>query len=104
MFNSNYSPCGDKPSTVEIVACVDAKTKIWDDRLNKAYKELPKRIDAGQLDPLKEAQRLWIKYRDTNCMFYGSQQGSIRQIQAAECRRSMTRDRALELEQAMKFE
>jgi len=80
------------------------KTKVWNERLNRAYRNLPQRLDAGQLDPLKDAQRLWIKYRDANCAFYGSQDGTIRQIQAAECVCSMTKDRALELENAMKFE
>jgi uncharacterized protein YecT (DUF1311 family) len=104
MFGPDYPPCGDQPNTVAIVDCVVAKTKVWDKRLNKAFKELLQRIDAGQLEPLKEAQRFWIKYRDANCGFYGSGEGTIRQIQAAECMRSMTQDRALELENAMKFD
>lgn len=33
-----------------------------------------------------------------------TQDGSIRQVQAAECIRSMTEDRAHELEKAMKFD
>lgn len=78
MFGADYQPCGDQPNTLAIVDCVEAKTKTWDERLNKAYKDLPQRLDPGQLGPLKEAQRLWIKYRDANCSFYGSQEGSIR--------------------------
>ena len=50
------------------------------------------------------AQRLWVQYRDANCAFYGVEDGSIRQVQAAECIRSMTEDRAHELEKAMKFD
>jgi uncharacterized protein YecT (DUF1311 family) len=50
------------------------------------------------------AQRLWVQYRDANCGFYGVQDGSIRQVQAAECIRSMTEDRAHELEEAMKLD
>jgi uncharacterized protein YecT (DUF1311 family) len=104
MFGSDYKSCGDQSNTVAIVDCVTAQTKIWDQRLNTAYQRLAQRIDAGQRDPLKAAQRLWIQYRDANCRFYGSQEGSIRQIQAAECLRAMTQDRALELEKAMKFD
>ncbi len=104
MFGEDYSPCGDRSNTADIVDCIEAKTKVWDERLNKAYKDLPQRLDAGQLGPLKEAQRLWLKFRDANCGFYDSQEGTIRQIQAAECMRSMTKDRALELENAMKFD
>ncbi len=104
MFGPDFAPCGDKPSTLDIVACVNARTKVWDQRLNDAYKALQKRIDAGQADPLRAAQRLWLQYRDANCRFYGSANGSIRQVQTAECLRAMTQDRAIELEKAMKFD
>ena len=104
MFGADYPPCGEQSNTLAIVDCIEAKTKVWDGRLNKAYKDLPQRLGAGQLGPLKEAQRLWVKFRDANCAFYDAQDGTIRQIQAAECVRSMTKDRALELESAMKFD
>jgi len=104
MFGPDYRPCGDQPNTMATVDCVDAKAKVWDQRLNAAYQGLTQRIDPGQRDPLKAAQRLWIQYRDANCRFYGSQEGSIRQIQAAKCLRAMTQERALELEKAMKFD
>lgn len=74
MFGSDSPPC-NQPSTAEIVDCLEAKTKVWNDRLNKAYKELPQRLDARQLAPLKDAQRLWLKYRDANCGFYDLQEG-----------------------------
>jgi len=102
MFDDEYKPCGEQPNTIAIVACVDAKTKAWDRRLNAAYGALLRGVEGGQRDPLRNAQRLWIQYRDANCQFYGSQEGTIRQIKAAECVRAMTRDRALELEDAAK--
>ena len=104
MFGPDYKPCGDQPNTLATVDCVAAKTKVWDQRLNTAYQSLAKRIDAGQRDPLKAAQRLWVQYRHVNCRFYGAQEGSIREIQAAECLRAMTQGRALELEKAMKLD
>ncbi len=70
MFGPDYPPCGDQANTTAIVDCVKAKTRVWDERLNKAYKVLPQRIDAGQLGPLKDAL--------ANCGFYGSQDGTIR--------------------------
>jgi uncharacterized protein YecT (DUF1311 family) len=100
MFGEGYKPCGDKVSTVEIVDCTTAKTKAWDARLNTAYAALQRTIEPGQREPLRTAQRLWIQYRGANCGFYGAQSGTIRQVQAAECVRAMTQDRALELEQA----
>jgi uncharacterized protein YecT (DUF1311 family) len=102
MFDDGYKPCGDQPNTMATVNCVDAKTKVWDQRLNNAYKALAKLAEPGQQGPLKAAQRLWIQFRDANCRFYGSQEGTIRDIKAAECLRATTEDRALELEQEAK--
>jgi Lysozyme inhibitor LprI len=62
------------------------------------------RIEPAQRQPLLLAQRLWVQYRDANRGFYGTHDGSIRQVQAAECMRSMTDDRAHELESAMKLD
>jgi uncharacterized protein YecT (DUF1311 family) len=104
MFGPGFQPCGEKTSTVEVVDCVQAKTNAADQRLNAAYKALQAQIDANQRQPLLAAQRLWVQYRDANCAFYGVQDGSIRQEQAAECLRSMTEDRASELEKAMKLD
>ena len=103
MFGDDYTPCGEKPSTPDIVACVQAKTKIWDDRLNAAYRDLLKRITPDQRQSLQQAEQLWIQYRDANCRFYSSGPGTISRIQAAECVRSLTEDRAKELAKAMKL-
>ena len=86
-----------------IVDCVQARAKFWDERLNAAYKDLMKRIRPDQRQALLAAQQLWIQYRDANCAFYYTGDGTIRQVQAAECLRSMTQDRAQELEKAMKL-
>jgi uncharacterized protein YecT (DUF1311 family) len=104
MFGPGFQPCGDQLSTPTVVECVQAKTNAADQRLNAAYKALQARIDAAQRQPLLSAQRLWVQYRDANCAFYGVQDGSIRQVEAAECIRSMTEDRAHELEKAIKFD
>jgi uncharacterized protein YecT (DUF1311 family) len=102
MFGDSYKPCGDAASTAAGVACVAAKTKVWNTRLNADYKEIQGSIDKAQQEPLRAAERLWVQYRDANCRFYGSHEGSIGELQQAECLRAMTQDRALELEEAMK--
>ena len=60
-------------------------------------------IDMRMMLPQQQAEQAWIQYRDANCKFYYTGQGTIRQVQTAECFRAMTQDRALELEQSMKF-
>ena len=104
MFGPGFQPCGDKTSTLAVVECVQAKTTVADQRLNASYKVLQARIDASQRLPLLAAQHLWVQYRDANCGFYGVQEGSIRLVQAAECIRSMTEDRARELQKATTFD
>ena len=100
MFGPGFQPCGKETSTPAVVECVQAKINAADQRLNAAYKALQAQIDNAQRQPLLATQRLWVQYRDANCAFYGTHDGSIRQVQAAECLRSMTEDRARELEKA----
>jgi uncharacterized protein YecT (DUF1311 family) len=96
--------CNQQPITIAIVDCIDARTKVWDARLNQAYKAVNGMLQAQtatqQLADLKKAQRLWLQYRNANCGFYGDEQGAIREIDGAECLRRMTQDRAIELQLA----
>lgn len=99
MYGPAYQKCS-QGTTAAIVDCVNAGAKTWDRRLNSAYRALLERADPGQREPLKAAQRLWIRYRDANCGFYAAGEGSLRQVEAAECVRAMTQQRACELEAA----
>lgn len=94
----------DAQTTLGMVDCLTALAEAEDVRLNLAYQALMERSDAGQQQPLKAAQRLWIRYRDANCRYYGSAEGSIRQIEAAQCLHAMTQARACELETAKNYE
>ena len=85
-------------STPEMVDCLNAKTAFWDKRMNHAYQETLKNLEAKQREQLRVAQRLWIQYRDANCLYYGLGEGTIARIEAGECMRSMTEARAKELE------
>ena len=85
-------------STYEIVECLKAQTAQWDKRMTVAYQVLMKKAEASQRDQLQTAQRLWIQYRDANCMYYALGDGPISRINAAECLRHMTESRAKEFE------
>jgi uncharacterized protein YecT (DUF1311 family) len=88
-------------STYEMVECLKAKTAHWDKRLNAAY---AKALDEAQSDKqraqLRAAQRLWIQYRDANCLYYDLGEGTIARIDAGDCVLRMTRARAEELDGA----
>jgi uncharacterized protein YecT (DUF1311 family) len=85
-------------STVEMMECIKSKTAQSDKRLNIAFEKAMKAANPRQHDQLLTAQRLWIQYRDANCLYVGMGEGTISQISAAECLFSMTEERAKELE------
>jgi uncharacterized protein YecT (DUF1311 family) len=85
-------------STYEMVDCLKAKTAYWDKRMTVAYQAALKDAAPKQREQLRVAQRLWIQYRDANCLYYGMGEGTIARIEAGECMRRMTEDRARELD------
>ena len=85
-------------NTFQMVECLKAKTAQWDKRMTIAYQQALKDAVPAQPDQLRAAQRLWIQYRDANCLYYGLGEGTIARLDAGECMRSMTEARAKELE------
>lgn len=85
-------------STYEIVECLKSQTAQWDNRLNVAYQQAMKKAAPKQQDQLRAAQRLWIEYRNANCLYYGLGEGTIARIEAGSCMLTMTEARARELE------
>lgn len=85
-------------STPEMVDCLAVKTARWDKRMTIAYQQAMKDAAARQRDQLRAAQRLWIQYRDANCLYYDLGEGTIARVDAGECLRRMTEARARELE------
>jgi uncharacterized protein YecT (DUF1311 family) len=85
-------------STAEMVECLKAKTAEWDKRMNAGYEQALKDAVPKQREQLRAAQRLWVQYRDANCLYYGLGEGTIARVDAGECMRSMTEARARELE------
>jgi len=85
-------------NTYQMVECLKARTARWDKRLNAAYQKALEAAGNAQRDQLRAAQRLWVQYRDANCLYYGMGEGTIARLEAGECMRSMTEARAKELE------
>ena len=85
-------------NTFQMVECLKGKTAQWDKRLNIAYQKAVQDAQPAQRDQLRAAQRLWVQYRDANCLYYGMGEGTIARLDAGECMRSMTEARAKELE------
>ncbi len=82
-----------------MIDCIGAETRRQDARLNQAYKALMDSTAAERKKPLQEAQRAWVRFRDTNCAFYlDPDGGSLARVSANDCVLTMTVDRADELE------
>lgn len=97
-YGEEYKTC-NQGNTAEIVQCVDGLYRRWDARLNGAYQKLMAKVPDPKIrEALRKAQRLWVQYRRANCEWYDMGEGTIRRIEASECMRSMTAERALELE------
>lgn len=80
-----------------MVDCLNVKAAEWDKRLNAAYAKALKGTETKQRESLRVAERLWLKYRDANCLYYSLGEGSIARVEAAECMLRMTKSRAREL-------
>lgn len=102
-YSSSYTQCMDKASsTVAMGACIQAETKLQDERLNRVYKQLMAKLVGQKQKDLREVQRSWIKYRDGNCAFHGTlSNGSLYRIEGAMCVMDMSKDRAAELERVL---
>jgi uncharacterized protein YecT (DUF1311 family) len=85
-------------STYEMVDCLNAKAAQWDKRMTIAYQRTLKALEPKQREQLRAAQRLWIQYRDANCLYYALGEGSIARVESADCTYRMTKSRAEELE------
>lgn len=99
--SKQFSTCMDKSGgvTSNMIDCIVAETKLQDARLNKAYKALGAELSTARKAQLLEAQRAWIKFRDSNCNFYDDPDGgTMARVSANECVMRTTTERARELE------
>jgi len=101
--------CDNARDNAEHIQCADREFRAQDAELNRVYQSLLKAA-AGDTTPqhgygpppfmaLKDAQRAWVAFRDSNChwkatQFYG---GTEQAVIMASCRAIATRDRVAEL-------
>jgi uncharacterized protein YecT (DUF1311 family) len=95
-------PCQDaltNATTVAAAECLLNERDAWDVLLNRYYEELRKAESDPARSTLRQAQRLWITFRDADCDFAYQQfeGGTIRQLTAADCLRDRTATRVLQL-------
>ncbi len=96
--------CAEAANTVEMIECADIDYKKADKHLNQSYAAAKKTLDAEGAKLLLDAQRAWIKFRDTNCAVVADQArgGTLAPQLAIGCAAGMTETRAKELDEQAK--
>ncbi|WP_133192647.1 lysozyme inhibitor LprI family protein [Labrenzia sp. 011] len=96
------SACRDAQTQLELNECSARAYQSADGALNDAYKAamaVVKDWSSDSQDKLRDAQRLWIAYRDKACEIHVyPQSGSITPLLVNECLLKITRDRTTDLE------
>lgn len=100
-----YRQCIEKSGAVDpaVLDCISDEYTRQDKKLNAAYRKLMGSLKGERKKQLLEAQRLWSKYTEANCMFYYDPDGgTMARMQAAECGVTARIERAAELEDLAK--
>ncbi|WP_416222423.1 lysozyme inhibitor LprI family protein [Sphingomonas sp. CD22] len=64
---SSKAACWQQGTTAAISACFAASSKEADRSLNQLYGRVMSVLDPGDQQKLRNAQRLWVRYRDASC-------------------------------------
>ncbi len=92
------SPCIGNETQASANACARYKYEQADAAMNRVYRQLMAELagfDGKDQEKLKQAQMLWVQYRDANCESEASiyEGGSIRPAIYSHCLASMTQER-----------
>ncbi len=109
----DYDACAyEAITTQEQIGCASTAYADADIELNAVYKTINANLDVKNKgdknvkDALLEAQRAWIKFRDTNCAAYGTTAygGTAGGVYTYSCLANMTIARTIELRDVYLFD
>ena len=88
-------PCADAETTVEMQACFKTQYEAADAELNDSYKQLMSKLGQDRKTKFREAQRMWIQFRDASAAFEASEEegGSMYSLLFVSAQTEMTRKR-----------
>ena len=88
----------------EMNATAYANYKKADAQLNKVYKQLMSILDKKEKPLLIQAEKDWVKFRDSHCKFVISQYegGSIQPLIYSTCLEELTKKRIAEIKASIK--
>jgi uncharacterized protein YecT (DUF1311 family) len=88
----------------EMNATANSSYKKADAELNKVYKQLMAVLDQNEKPLLIQAEKDWMKFRDSHCKFDASQYegGSIQPLIYSTCLEELTKKRIAEIKASIK--
>ena len=69
-LRSEERACGEHMSYKQISGCFSTLYRKADQELNDQYSKLSNSLDSENRNNLITAQRLWVRFRDADCIFY----------------------------------
>jgi uncharacterized protein YecT (DUF1311 family) len=89
---------------LEMNETANSQYKKADAELNKVYKQLMNILDKNEKPLLIQAEKDWIKFRDSHCKFEASQYegGSIKPLIYSTCLEELTRKRITAIKASIK--
>lgn len=101
-IDRNAAACMDRaPSTAGMIECLQQAYTAWDAELNAVYADVRLRLNPQAQSALKNAQRLWLSYRDAEFAaidaIYGAMQGSMWQLAGLSRKVEFLKNRVIEL-------
>ncbi|SDI67128.1 lysozyme inhibitor LprI family protein [Salipiger marinus] len=91
--------CSDATTTVEMGTCARVALDGADAELNRVYAVLQSRVSPERMTGIRDAQRLWIPFRDAACDAEGAmyEGGSMQGIATVTCLTKLTQRRTEDL-------
>jgi uncharacterized protein YecT (DUF1311 family) len=95
--------CPEGRTQLEMNICAGDELARADTLLNERYQRLLQAIEPHRVEPLRAAQRAWIRFRDAECGLEASefQGGSMMPMVDTLCHAHLSRKRAEELERML---
>lgn len=101
-IDSIASTCKENAQTTQAkIECLSNAMTLWDEELNRVYKEVRQVLQPAEREKLKSAQTRWIAFRDSEVVFiqnsYSKLKGTIYKIYLLENKVDITRNRVVQL-------
>ncbi len=88
--------CGKIDSTAASQECLKKHLESAQKRLNEVYQKLAGSLEGEKLAELKDLQKTWLLYRDSECMWEAArpETPSLKRVNELSCMARVTEDRA----------